>query len=75
MSEKLGIKIEGPVRIGIEPPYDLGLPKAYSLFLVLSFSAIGLALMILVSELLDWPLSNTIYELLSQWTKGLPLNF
>ena len=75
MSEKLGIKIEGPVRIGIEPPYDPGLPKIYTFFLLLSFVMISLALTVLTAELLDWPISNTIYELLSQWTKGLPLNF
>jgi len=75
MSERLGIKIEGPVRIGIEPPAGSGLSAWYTFFLFFSFLAIGLALVILLADLLRWPFSDTIYDLFTQWTKGIPSNF
>jgi hypothetical protein len=72
MSEKLGIKIEGPVRIGIEPPLTMSLAGWYYFFAMASFFFTATAALLLSTDVFHLPFSNTLYQFLDKW---IPLNF
>jgi hypothetical protein len=72
MSEKLGIKIESPVRIGIEPPLTQNLAGWYYFFAIASFFWVATAALLLSADVFHLPCSNTLYQFLNKW---IPLNF
>ena len=77
-SEKLGIKIEAPVRIGIQPPAFVRISGWYYFSLILSVSLLGAAFFILSAEIFNLPLSNQLYKLLVQgfeWLSATRINF
>ena len=77
-TEKLGIKIEAPVRIGIRPPEVSHISGWYYFFLVASVIVLGIACFILSSEIFNLSLSNQIYKLLVQgfeWLRATRINF
>ena len=67
MSEKLGIKIEGPAPIQVQPPSHGILPKWAILILILSFIFLITGSIILTIELFIPALSEKIYLILSRW--------
>jgi hypothetical protein len=72
MAEKLGIKIEGPVRIGIMPPEGSNLSAGYVMLLIFSFLFVLAALGLLAADIMDLPFVNNVYQLISRY---LPISF
>ena len=77
-SEKLGIKIEAPVRIRIGSPAATPISGRYYFLLILSVLLLGVAFFILSAEIFNLPLSNQMYKLLTrclEWLSITRINF
>ncbi len=72
MSQKLGIKIEGPAPISIAPPLIQSLPKKYGFLLSLSLLFLILGLGMLVSDVFNPKMSQQIYQSINSW---FPIHF
>lgn len=67
MSEKLGIKIEGPMRIGISNLGAFHVSWVYNLLVLVSLAFLVVGFVVLSGDIFNLPYSQSIYQILSRF--------
>jgi hypothetical protein len=71
MSEKLGIKIEGPT-INIKAPELKPVSKGYKVLMMFSLLFMVVGILVLSAEVFDFPYNEPIYHFMNRL---IPVNF